>query len=73
MKNDLRRGSMIQKWFLCSRLDESLGHFPLHTYNISLVLNISTGLMSLQHYIRHYDFIDTNHYSKQDIATSSIW
>ena len=73
LKNDLQGGNTIPKWSLLSRLGVNLASSPLHACNISLVLNIPTGLVSPQYHVRHDEFLETTCYSRTDIVIPSTW
>jgi hypothetical protein len=47
------------KWQERARVGIHLGHSPVHARNISLVLNIETGLVSPQFHVRHDDLFET--------------
>jgi hypothetical protein len=46
LKNDLAAGNKIPKWSPRARLGLNLGPSPNHAWNVNLVLNLNTGLVS---------------------------
>ena len=59
LDNRLRAGMKISKWHTCARVGLYLRHSLMHTNTVSLVLNISTGLVSPQFHIKFDDFFKT--------------
>jgi hypothetical protein len=45
----------------------------MHTRNVYLVLNLSTGLVSPQYHCRFDDFFETTKHGGPDVAISSTW
>ncbi|KAL7475008.1 LOW QUALITY PROTEIN: hypothetical protein ACHAW6_000943, partial [Cyclotella cf. meneghiniana] len=52
-------GGKIPKWSPRSSLGLNLGPSPQHARNVNLVLNLDTGLVSLQFHCRYNDFFET--------------
>jgi hypothetical protein len=52
LQNQLAAGNSIPKWSPRARLGLNLGQSPMHTRNVYLVLNLSTGLVSPQYHCR---------------------
>ena len=59
LNNQLQAGMKISKWHTCERVGLYLGHSLMHAKTVSLVLNISTGLVSPQFHIKFDDFFKT--------------
>ena len=59
MNNDLASGKSIQRWLPRSRLGLYIGPSPNHARSVSLVLNLSTGLVSPQFHVHHDDLFET--------------
>ena len=57
LNNSLQQGRKIEKWSPRARLGINLGASPRHARNVSLVLNLKTGLVSPQFHILHDDFL----------------
>ena len=53
LKNDLQGCNTIPKWSPYSRLGVNLDPSPLYAQNVSLVLNIFTGIVSPQYPVKH--------------------
>ena len=67
LDSDLASGKSISRWMPRARLGLCLGPSPSHARSVSLVLNLSTGLVSPQFHCRHDDFFET---VKEDQAGS---
>lgn len=59
LNNDLASGKSIQRWLPRSRLGLYIGPSPNHARSVSLVLNLSTGLVSPQFHVHHDDLFET--------------
>ena len=59
LDNRLQAGFKISKWHTRARVGLYLRHSPMHAKTVSLVLNISTGLVSPQFHIKFNDFFET--------------
>jgi hypothetical protein len=55
----LASGNTIPKWDNRCRLGINLGPSPRHAKNVSLVLNLTTGLSSPQFHVKHDAFFET--------------
>ena len=55
----LQSGNMLRRWEPRARLGLYLGPSPRHARNVSLVLNLATGLVSPQFHVSHDDFFET--------------
>jgi hypothetical protein len=55
----LASGNSITKWDYRCRLGINLGPSPRHTRNVSLVLNMTTGMSSPQFHVKHDEFFET--------------
>jgi hypothetical protein len=73
LQNDLAAGNKIPKWSPRARLGMNLGPSPSHARNVNLVLNLTTGLVSLQFHCRFDDFFETTHLSTRDVNVLSSW
>ncbi|KAL7477559.1 hypothetical protein ACHAW6_003364 [Cyclotella cf. meneghiniana] len=71
--NSLAAGNTIPKWSQRSHLGLNLGPSPNYTWNVNLVLNLNTGLVSPKFHCRYNDFFVTTRHSERDIMTSSNW
>jgi hypothetical protein len=56
LQNKLAAGNTIPKWLPRACLGLNLGPSPMHTRNVYLVLNLSTGLVLPQYHCRFDDF-----------------
>ena len=56
LDNRLQADIKISTWHTRARVGLYLGHSPMHARTVSLVLNISTGLVSPQFHIKFDDF-----------------
>ena len=73
LQNDLASGSKIPKWSPRARLGLNLGPSPFHARNVSLVLNLTTGLCSPQFHCRFDDFFETTQLSQADVDAQPLW
>ncbi len=64
---------MIPKWSPRSHLGLNLGPSPNYTWNVNLVLNLNTGLVSPQFHCSYDDFFETTRHLERDIMTSANW
>ncbi|KAL7476664.1 hypothetical protein ACHAW6_004497, partial [Cyclotella cf. meneghiniana] len=71
--NSLAADNTIPKWSPRSCLGLNLGPSPNHTWNVNLVLNLNTELVSPQFHCRYNDFFETTKHSERDIVTSANW
>jgi hypothetical protein len=55
----LASGNSIPKWDTICTLGINLGPSPRHARNVSLVLNLTTGLSSPQFHVKHDEFFET--------------
>ena len=53
MDESLQQGSIFHKWKERARVGMYLGRSPSHAQNVSLVMNISNGLVSPQFHVQH--------------------
>ena len=73
LQNNLAAGSKIPKWAPRARLGLNLGPSPNHARNISLVLNLNTGLVSPQFHCRFDEFFETVRHSPDDAISTANW
>ena len=59
LHNALQTGQQISKWHKHARLGLYLGHSPAHARSVALVLNLDTGLVSLQFHVKFDEFFET--------------
>jgi hypothetical protein len=59
LNSSLANEKSIPKWDNRFRLGINLGPSPIHARNISLVLNLTTGLSSPQFHVKHDEFFET--------------
>jgi hypothetical protein len=59
LQNKLAAGNTIPKWLPRACLGLNLGPSPMHAWNVYLVLNLSTGLVSPQYHCCVDDFFET--------------
>jgi hypothetical protein len=59
LHNTLQSRNMLRRWEPRARLGLYLGPSPRHARNVSLVLNLNTGLVSPQFHVTHDDFFET--------------
>ena len=73
LRNELAGGNSLPKWAPCARLGLNLGPSMTHARNVSLVLNLATGLVSPQFHCNFDDFFETTTLGQTDITIASIW
>ena len=73
LQNALAACSKLPTWSPRARLGLNLGPSPNHAWNVNLVSNLSTGLVSPQFHCRFDDFFETTRYSAPDVVTSAQW
>ena len=74
LNNALASGNSIPKWSPRARLGLNLGPSWTHARNVTLVLNLTTGLVSPQYHVNYDDFFETTKLGQQpDIAVQSLW
>jgi len=71
LQNELAAGNKIPKWSPRARLGLNLGQSPTHARNVSLVLNLETGLVSPQVHVKYDDFFET--VQETDEAMAATW
>jgi hypothetical protein len=59
LDNRLQVNQPVSSWLPRARLGLNLGQSPRHARNVSLVLNLNTGLVSPQFHIKHDEFFET--------------
>jgi hypothetical protein len=59
LNSSLVSGKSIPRWDNRCRLVINLGPSPIHARNVSLVLNLTTGLSSPQFHVKHDEFFET--------------
>ena len=73
LRNELAGGNSLPKWAPRARLGLNLGPSMMHARNVSLVLNLATGLVSPQYHCNFDDFFETTKLGQSDITVASIW
>jgi hypothetical protein len=73
LQNKLAAGNTIPKWSPRACLGLNLGPSPMHSRNVYLVLNLSTGLVSPQYHCCFDDFFETMKCGGTDVTISSTW
>ena len=71
LDNRLQANQPVSSWLPRARLGLNLGQSPRHARNISLVLNLNTGLVSPQFHIKHDEFFET--ISRDFPTPPAIW
>ena len=69
----LQAGNTIQKWDQRARLGTNLGSSPHHARSVSLILNLTSGLVSPQFHIIHDNFFETVRPGATDEKSPSLW
>ena len=59
LKKELQDHKKIRKWSDRTRIGINLGYSSRHTLNVSLILNILTGLVSPQYHCQYDDLFET--------------
>jgi hypothetical protein len=59
LNSSLANGKSIPKWDNRRRIGINLGPSPRHAINVSLVLNLTTGLSSPHFHVKHDEFFET--------------
>jgi hypothetical protein len=67
----LQARQAVNSWAPRARLGANLGQSPRHARNVSLVLNLNTGLVSPQFHIKHDEFFET--ISRHERSPASPW
>jgi hypothetical protein len=73
LNSALTSGNPIPKWDNICRLGINLGPYPMHAINVSLVLNLTTGLSSPQFHVKHDEFFETVSSRTGAPVTTSNW
>ena len=73
LDNALAPGKTIPRWSSRARLGLNLGLSPFHVWNVFLILNLNTGLVSLQFHYHFDDFFETTQHNRPDITMPSVW
>jgi len=73
LHNSLASGNTIPKWSPMARLGLNLGPSWTHARNVTLVLNLSTGLVSPQYHVAYDDIFETTRLGRPDVDITSIW
>jgi hypothetical protein len=71
LDNRLQAQQSVGSWAPRARLGLNLGPSPRHARNVSLVLNLNTGLVSPQFHVKHDEFFET--ITPTATATRSAW
>ena len=71
LHNSLQAGQQISKWHKRSRVGLYMGHSLAHARYVALVLNLDTGLVSLQFHVKFDRFFKT--VNKQDDNYPNWW
>jgi hypothetical protein len=59
LENRLQSQQSVGSWASRARLGINLGPSPRHARNVSMVLNLNTGLVSPQFHVKHDEFFET--------------
>lgn len=75
LNNKLQNGQKIPKWDARCRIGLYLGKSPRHSSNVSMVLNLSNGLVSPQFHVQHDDLFETvrGKLTTDQIEANSSW
>ena len=73
LQNALQGGSMTPKWNPCCQLGVKLVPSPFNAYNVYLVLNPLTGLVSPQFHITYNDFFEIIQYDRFSMNIPTTW
>jgi hypothetical protein len=73
LKKELQDGKKAKKWTDRTRIGIHLGNSPRHAQNVSLVLNLETGLVSPQFHCHHDDLFETMTGSQARSIPKSKW
>jgi hypothetical protein len=66
-------GNSIPKWSARACIGLNLGPSPMHARNVNLILNLHTGLVSVQ-YCCHFDnFFETTHHNSPKVSDNITW
>lgn len=71
LNHKLQAGNSIRPWLPRSRIGLYLGPSPKHARNVSLVLNLNTGLVSPQFHVAHDNFFES--VKMNDPESQAIW
>jgi hypothetical protein len=73
LNNSLASNKALPRWDPRARLGLNLVPSPTHARNVHLVLNLTSGLVSLQFHVRFNDFFETCKYGVTDGGVASTW
>ena len=73
LSNALAAGNSIPKWSPRARIGLNLGPSPMHAWNVYLVLNLHTGLVSPQYRCCFNDFFETTRHSSPEVSDNVTW
>jgi hypothetical protein len=73
LHNALALGKQLPRWSPHARLGLNLGLSPMHVRNVYLVLNLSTGCVSLQYHCRLDNFFETTRHNGPIVSDTISW
>ncbi len=73
LSNALAAGNSIPKWSPRACIGLNLVPSPMHARNVYLVLNLHTGLVSLQYHCCFDDFFETTRHGSPEVSDNVTW
>jgi hypothetical protein len=73
LKKELQDHKKIRKWTDRTRVGINLGYSSRHTLNVSLILNLHTGLVSPQYHCQYDDLFETTTGTQARSIPTSQW
>jgi hypothetical protein len=68
LQNALASGNQLPQWSPRARLGLNLEPSPMHARNVYLVLNLTTGCVSLQYHCPFDNFVKTTRHNEPDVT-----
>ena len=73
LHSSLAANKYIPKWDASARLYVYFGPLPRHAQSVTLVLNLSTGLVSPQFHVIFDDFFEMTRFNRTEALLPSAW
>jgi hypothetical protein len=73
LKKELQDHKKIRKWSERTRIGINLGYSSRHALNVSLILNLQTGLVSPQYHCQYDDLFETTTGTQARSIPTSQW
>jgi hypothetical protein len=73
LKKELQDHKTLRKWSDRTRVGTNLGYSSRHTFNVSLILNLQTGLVSPQYHCQYDDLFEITTGTQAGSIPTSQW